>query len=293
MAVNGILLGQSNDNNTDISEQNFRSFTTAGSYSYIIPKTGWYYILMSGGGGGGSGGWPYRNTRSGKDSGGGNGGGAGSMFSTYDFFVKGLQLNLTVGKGGSGGSGGLGGRGSYGYANGASGSVGEQSTIGFNDYIAFQANGGGGAAPIFYTNTGGDTSPGSSDIGSGGTGTWVRSGTNLYTHASSGNGPILFPFNSALISKVFSINTYSSTGGTELNDNIGGGGGGGNSWLAPGGNGGDATTNTTRNTSTDGKDGQFGSGGGGGGQADGSDTQNSQGGNGGNGGDGFIIIVSL
>ena len=59
MSVNGILLGQ-NNNNIEISEQNFQSFRTAGSYSYTIPKTGWYYILMSGGGGGSSGGWPRR-----------------------------------------------------------------------------------------------------------------------------------------------------------------------------------------------------------------------------------------
>ena len=48
MSVNGILLGQ-NNNNIEISEQNFQNFRTAGSYSYTIPKTGWYYILMSGG----------------------------------------------------------------------------------------------------------------------------------------------------------------------------------------------------------------------------------------------------
>lgn len=50
MAINGILLGQNNNSNIEISEQNFQSFTTAGSYSYTISKTGWYYILMSGGG---------------------------------------------------------------------------------------------------------------------------------------------------------------------------------------------------------------------------------------------------
>ena len=43
-----------NNNNIEILEQNFQSFITAGSYSYTIPKTGWYYILMSGGGGGGN-----------------------------------------------------------------------------------------------------------------------------------------------------------------------------------------------------------------------------------------------
>lgn len=292
MAVNGILLGQNTSNNIEIFEQNFQSFIMPGSYSCTIPKTGWYYILMSGGGGGGSGGWPYRNTRSGKYSGGGNGGGAGSMFDTYEFLPKGSQLNLTVGKGGKGGSGGTGGS-SYGYAYGASGEAGQQSIIEFNNSIIFQANGGGGAAPIFYTNTGDNTNPGSSDIGPGGTGTWVYSGTNFETHSSSGKGPNLFSFNSPLIFKKFSINTSSSIGGTELDNNIGGGGGGGNSWLAPGGNGGDATTNATRNTSTDGKNGQLGSGGGGGGQANGSNIESNQGGNGGKGGDGFIIIISL
>ena len=291
MAVNGILLGQ-NNNNIEISEQNFQSFRTAGSYSYTIPKTGWYYILMSGGGGGGSGGWPYINTRSGKFSGGGNGGGAGAMFDTYEFFLKGSQLKLIVGEGGKGGSGGTGG-GSYGYANGFSGKAGGQSTIGSSDYILFQADGGGGAAPIFYPNTGEDTNPGSSSIGTGGSGTWVYSGNSFNKNSSPGNGPNLFPFNSFLISKNFLINTSSSAGGIELNNNIGGGGGGGNSWLAPGGNGGNATINSTRDVSTDGKNGTFGSGGGGGGQANGRNIESNQGVNGGNGGDGFIIIVSL
>ena len=70
MSVNGILLGQ-NNNNIEISEQNFQSFRTAGSYSYTIPKTGWYYILMSGGGGGQANG---RNIESNQGGNGGNGG---------------------------------------------------------------------------------------------------------------------------------------------------------------------------------------------------------------------------
>ena len=67
MSVNGILLGQ-NNNNIEISEQNSR---TAGSYSYTIPKTGWYYILMSGGGGGGQA--NGRNIESNQGGNGGNG----------------------------------------------------------------------------------------------------------------------------------------------------------------------------------------------------------------------------
>ena len=74
MSVNGILLGQ-NNNNIEISEQNFQSFRTAGSYSYTIPKTGWYYILMSGGGGGGQ-----ANGRNIESNQGGNGGNGGDGF---------------------------------------------------------------------------------------------------------------------------------------------------------------------------------------------------------------------
>lgn len=214
------------------------------------------------------------------------------MFAAYEYFPKNTLLNLIVGKGGDGGKGGTGG-GSFGYAYGNSGEVGGESSISSNKIILYQAQGGGGAAPILYTNTGVNTSPGSSVIGSGGTGSWIYSGTNLATHSSAGNGPNFFAFNSFLISKKFFISTMSSTGGMELNNNLGGGGGGGNSWFAPGGDGGSATINSTRDTSTDGQDGTLGSGGGGGGQANGSNVESNQGGNGGKGGDGFIIIVSL
>ena len=95
MVVNGILLGQNTSNNIEISEQNFQSFITAGSYSYTISKTEWYYILMSGGGGGGN---SFLAS-------GGNGGNATSKY---------IRDETTDGKNGKLGSGGGGG----GQANG-------------------------------------------------------------------------------------------------------------------------------------------------------------------------------
>ena len=122
------------DNNTNyIIEQ----FTTAGTYTFHVPKnvTSLEYIVIGGGGGGGGGGYV-----AGANGGGGGGGGAGSLRMGTLNVLPDTNVGVRVGPGGAGGVGGR--PNSLGLERGAGGSDGTQSGLG-----TARANGGyGGCA---------------------------------------------------------------------------------------------------------------------------------------------------
>ena len=152
-----------------------KSWTTPGTYTWIVPEgVTKIQVTVAGAGGGGGGGW-NRKIGEGTNTGySGKAGGQGALVVQNIDVVMGDNVSIKIGAGGSGGAGYTGGISGNRATNGA---TGNSSSISVRDIIV-SAQGGGGGSRGHYDNSYVGTSYGKGGLGgSGGNGKPATNGS--------------------------------------------------------------------------------------------------------------------